>query len=407
MTYIVVHFTNHVYADGHKIKMDSEVERTTKLDDELERTKKMMRSQNGGVASIRDQWSKKGSTSDDGETPKPSGTGRRPLDVNIALNASSGSVRDRWKKMANTNESESTAAPSEKPRRKKQDDDFQSVLRRFNTNFSLDKNGKESKTPEKIMIDPFARFEDLEIDKEKMRKELDEDEKKREERKKEREALLKKIEEDSEKRRKAEQEETRKRLEADKKRREMARKKREEEATMNAVNGEPKRNFVIPKRSHDQVSNIMKAKEENNKTKGELILDKKAVLAKRIQPLDIEGFTHEELLEKAKELYDAIYELESEKIDFEKSVERQQYDIMELKERANQMQVSTTPSPKPVALPLKTGLGVGKLSERFSSSAPPKVQVSSPHQNGPYTRLNNDGKSFTDKFKMFETMAKK
>jgi troponin T len=71
----------------------------------------------------------------------------------------------------------------------------------------------------------------------------------------------------------------------------------------------------------------MKAKEENSKTKGELISEKEAVLAKRIPPLDIEGFTYEELLEKAKDLYDAIYELESEKIDFEKRVERQQYDV--------------------------------------------------------------------------------
>ena len=49
------------------------------------------------------------------------------------------------------------------------------------------------------------------------------------------------------------------------------------------------------------------------------------------------GFDAAKLAEKAKDLYDKLYHLESEKYDLEERFKRQQYDMMELAERARQM----------------------------------------------------------------------
>lgn len=63
------------------------------------------------------------------------------------------------------------------------------------------------------------------------------------------------------------------------------------------------------------------------KSREQLEAEKRAILAQRIQPLDISGFDSSKLADKAKELHGLIYRLESEKYDLEKRFKEQQYDV--------------------------------------------------------------------------------
>ena len=68
-------------------------------------------------------------------------------------------------------------------------------------------------------------------------------------------------------------------------------------------------------------------KEEVAKSKEQLEAERKAILEQRIQALVIDGFDLQKLKDKAKELHQAIYKLESEKYDLEQQYQRQTLDV--------------------------------------------------------------------------------
>ncbi|KAL1430419.1 hypothetical protein MTO96_014873 [Rhipicephalus appendiculatus] len=181
----------------------------------------------------------------------------------------------------------------------------------------------------------------------------------------------------------------RKRLEeAEKKRQAMlaAKEKREQEPV--------KPNFVITKREgedmgsalgssgFDKFTNIMYARGEMGKTKEQMEEDKKAILSFRIKPLEIEGLTVEQLREKAKQLWERVVSLESEKYDLEERQKRQDYDLKELAERQRQINRSRA---------LKKGLD----PEALQGKHPPKIQVASKYER------RTDRRTFTDKRELF------
>ncbi|KAL3225922.1 hypothetical protein MRX96_025394 [Rhipicephalus microplus] len=182
----------------------------------------------------------------------------------------------------------------------------------------------------------------------------------------------------------------RKRLEeAEKKRQAMlaAKEKREQEPV--------KPNFVITKREGDEMAgsalgssgfdkfaNIMYARGEMGKTKEQMEEDKKAILSFRIKPLEIEGLTVEQLREKAKQLWERVVSLESEKYDLEERQKRQDYDLKELAERQRQINRSRA---------LKKGLD----PEALQGKHPPKIQVASKYER------RTDRRTFVDKRELF------
>lgn len=158
---------------------------------------------------------------------------------------------------------------------------------------------------------------------EQRKKERVEEEQRLAEKRSEEEARRK--EEEEERKRKKEEEEQKRRSARDDKMAEMAKWK-----------NPPKANFVISKadppvgqRETEEGEDV-----EEKKSKEQLEAEKRAILAQRIQPLDISGFDASKLSEKAKELHGLIYRLETEKYDLEKRFKEQQYDMMELADRA-------------------------------------------------------------------------
>uniref|UniRef100_A0A8B9M6G1 Troponin T3, fast skeletal type n=1 Tax=Accipiter nisus TaxID=211598 RepID=A0A8B9M6G1_9AVES len=65
---------------------------------------------------------------------------------------------------------------------------------------------------------------------------------------------------------------------------------------------------------------------------------KKKVLAERRKPLNIDHLNEDKLRDKAKELWDWLYQLETEKYDFAEQIKRKKYEIVTLRNRIDQAQ---------------------------------------------------------------------
>ncbi|XP_048241577.1 troponin T, skeletal muscle-like isoform X10 [Haliotis rufescens] len=218
---------------------------------------------------------------------------------------------------------------------------------------------------------------------EKEAQEIQELRERRERRKAEREAeevRLTELRAQEEARRKAE-EEVRKRKKAEEEIRikeEKERKKREAEERLKKSK---KPNFVITKRSDSEkgsggpergVLEPLNA-DDMQKSKEQLEEEKRAILAQRINPLSIEGFTSDKLLGRAKELVETIRRLEGDKYDLEQRFKRQQYDMIELAERARQMNKGKG---KRGVSSVQVDESFDRLADKFTSAP-----VSIPHYN--------------------------
>ena len=74
-------------------------------------------------------------------------------------------------------------------------------------------------------------------------------------------------------------------------------------------------------------ANVQDARREMTKTKEQLEEEKKISLSIRIKPLDVDAMDSDQLGAKAKELWDTIVRLETEKYDLEERQKRQDYDV--------------------------------------------------------------------------------
>lgn len=141
-----------------------------------------------------------------------------------------------------------------------------------------------------------------------------------------------------------------------------------------------KPNFVITKRDDVPGKPADEGEEEEvkeKKSKEQLESEKRAILAQRVQPLAIDGFDAGKLSEKAKELHKDVYRLEGERYDLEKRFKEQQYDMMELAERARQINKVGKGGLKRVQLGQDDD--VDKIQEQFAG-APAKVEMYSKYE---------------------------
>ena len=76
-----------------------------------------------------------------------------------------------------------------------------------------------------------------------------------------------------------------------------------------------------------QLSNLQDAKKEKIKTKEQQEEDKKIALSIRIKPMEVTGLGLEGLKTKARDLWENIVRLETEKYDLEERQRRQGYDV--------------------------------------------------------------------------------
>jgi troponin T len=176
---------------------------------------------------------------------------------------------------------------------------------------------------------------------------------------------------------------------------EKERKKREAEERLKAPKG---RNFKISKKSDSEkvpgsLDSIM-SKEDMQKSKEQLEEEKQAILAQRIQPLVTDGLAGDKLIEKAKELNDHIRRLEGDKYDLEQRYKRQQYDMIELAERARQMNKG-----KGKRATVQVDEAFDRLADKYTS-APPKIQLCSKYER------HTDHRSYKQRIDLFEEFTK-
>merc|ERR1712170_22838 len=126
-------------------------------------------------------------------------------------------------------------------------------------------------------------------------------------------------------------------------------------------------------------ANVQDARREMTKTKEQLEEEKKISLSIRIKPLDVDAMDSDQLGAKAKELWDTIVRLETEKYDLEERQKRQDYDLKELKERRNQQLRQKA---------MKKGLDPEALSGKY----PPKIRMYSKYERRTDTRTYEDRK---------------
>jgi len=223
---------------------------------------------------------------------------------------------------------------------------------------------------------------------------------KRAQRQKEREEESKKLAEmavQEEARRKADEAEKKSAKEAEEARLKDEREKKKQEAEARL---QPKgRNFKITKKSDSEkkgdepkLDSIM-SKDDMQKSKEQLEEEKQAILSQRIQALQIDGLATDKLIEKAKELHAHIRKLEGDKYDLEDKFKRQQYDMIELAERARQMNKGKG----------KKAVQVDESHDRLAdkhTNAPPKIQLCSKYER------HTDIRSYGERIDLFEELGK-
>jgi len=142
-----------------------------------------------------------------------------------------------------------------------------------------------------------------------------------------------------------------------------------------------------------KLSNILRYKEDSQKSKEQLDIEKQNIILSRIVPFEIEGLDYNGLCERAKALHQVIWNLEANCYDYQQKFERQNYDMMELAERARQMNRGRRKTPTG-----HTGLGGSVFSwiaERYKD-APPKMSLFSKYER------QKDRRTLTERRLIFE-----
>merc|ERR1712173_68761 len=180
------------------------------------------------------------------------------------------------------------------------------------------------------------------------------------------EEIEKKAQEAEEKRKKME--------EAEKKRQEMMKAQKEKMGPSGSGN---------KKKGDSGMGNVADIRREMTKTKEQLEEEKKISLSIRIRPLELDDMDTEALKSKAKELWDQIVKLETERYDLEEKVKRQDYDLKELRERQRQQNKQKA---------IKLGLDPEALTGKY----PPKIRMYSKYER------RTDTRTYDDRRKLYE-----
>ena len=127
-------------------------------------------------------------------------------------------------------------------------------------------------------------------------------------------------------------------------------------------------------------SNVLKAKEDLQKSPEQLEQEKRSILAQRVPPLDLDRKGKEDLIEKAKQFHNLLHQLHGAIYELTERFERQKYDMVELTERARQIEKGKAKTRKSNIV--HTGLGGGLFAgvNDITSNAPPKVSLFSRYE---------------------------
>nr|XP_034977053.1 troponin T, fast skeletal muscle isoform X9 [Zootoca vivipara] len=113
--------------------------------------------------------------------------------------------------------------------------------------------------------------------------------------------------------------------------------RREEEDAKRRAEDDMKKKKALSSMGATYSSYLAKADQKRGKKQTARELKKK-ILAERRKPLNIDHLSEDKLREKAKEMWDWLYQLETEKYEYLEKIKRQKYDITTLRNRIDQAQ---------------------------------------------------------------------
>ena len=216
------------------------------------------------------------------------------------------------------------------------------------------------------------------------------EQRKKERQREEQEIAARRAEEDA--RRKQEEEDRKRQKEEQEKERKA---KRDAQMQEFAKMQNTKANFVIIKKSNELVGGGGDEEKEdgdsNKMSREQMEQERKAILAQRIQPLEVDGADEAKLKSKAESLHKEILRLEGEKYDLEKRFREQQTDMLEMAERARNINKVGKTGLKRVTLKEDER---DTIQEKFSG-APSKIELYSRFERQP------DKRAYKEKFTVF------
>ncbi|CAO2583963.1 Troponin T, fast skeletal muscle [Lemmus lemmus] len=113
--------------------------------------------------------------------------------------------------------------------------------------------------------------------------------------------------------------------------------RREEEDAKRRAEDDLKKKKALSSMGANYSSYLAKADQKRGKKQTAREMKKK-ILAERRKPLNIDHLSDDKLRDKAKELWDTLYQLETDKFEFGEKLKRQKYDITTLRSRIDQAQ---------------------------------------------------------------------
>ncbi|XP_060543717.1 troponin T, fast skeletal muscle isoform X2 [Pantherophis guttatus] len=113
--------------------------------------------------------------------------------------------------------------------------------------------------------------------------------------------------------------------------------RREEEDAKRKVEDDMKKKKALSSMGATYSSYLAKADQKRGKKQTAREMKKK-ILAERRKPLNIDHLSEDKLRDKAKELWDSLYALETEKYEYLEKIKRQKYDITTFRNRIDQAQ---------------------------------------------------------------------
>lgn len=186
------------------------------------------------------------------------------------------------------------------------------------------------------------------------------------------------------------QEEERARLESERRAREEEEKKRREEAAqkkkqlelekLEAEKQKIKTDMVSLETGGSKLSNVLKAKEDMQKSPEQLEREKREIISSRLVELDLDGSSKSDLVSQAAKFHEILRNLHSQIYDLTEKHERQRYDMMELAERARQIEKGKSKTRKSNIVHTGLGGSVFPWIQEQCAQAPQKLSLFSRYE---------------------------
>lgn len=207
-------------------------------------------------------------------------------------------------------------------------------------------------------------------------------------------------------------EEDKARMQAEKAAKDEEERKRREEATEKKKTAEAEKHNAEKKKLEAEIANmgeaggsklgnVLRAKEDMQKSPEQLQAEKREIIAQRLVGLELDGQNKEDLIAQAHKFYECLVSVHSQIYDLTEKHDRQRYDMMELAERARQIEKGKAKTRRVNIVHTGLGGSVFPWIQDQCAQAPQKISLFSR-----YERVT-DRRTFKDRRDLWQVVPDK